>query len=85
MCMRTGCNERVKKSTAKYCSVRCCSIDPERRARLRESAYRSSHRVLPMARQLAFALSAQSDPEAVIERMCARREDLPRGMSRLSS
>jgi hypothetical protein len=75
----------VNKPTAKYCSVGCCSIDPERRARLRLSARRSNRRVLPMSRQLSLGLMAMNNPEAAISRMCEGREDLPRGMSQLCS
>jgi hypothetical protein len=73
----------VKKTTAKYCSVRCCSLDPERHARLRLSARRSNRRVLPMARQLRLSLNAANNPEAAISRISEAREDVPRGMSRL--
>ncbi len=75
----------MKKAIAKYCSVRCCAIDPERHARLRQSAQRSNRRVLPMTRQLSLGLSAQNNPEAAISRVCAAREDVPRGMSQLCS
>lgn len=84
VCLRRGCDNPVNKSTAKYCSVRCCSVDPERRARLRESAQRSGRQVLPMTRQLSLAFNAQANPEAIIARLCAGREDIPQGMSRLS-
>jgi hypothetical protein len=73
----------VNKATAKYCSVRCCSIDPERHARLRLSAQRSTRRVLPMARQLSLGLAAANNPEAALARISEGREDVPRGMSRL--
>jgi hypothetical protein len=85
MCARRGCTAPVKKATAKYCSVRCCTIDPERHARLRLSAQRSNRRVLPMTRQLNLGLSGANNPEAVISRICEGREDVPRGMSRLCS
>jgi hypothetical protein len=74
---------QVKKATAKYCSVRCCAVDPERHARLRLSAQRSNRRVLPMTRQLSFGLNPANNPEAVISRISESREDVPRGMSRL--
>lgn len=85
ICARRGCSTPVKKSTAKYCSVSCCSIDPERHARLRMSAQRSSRRVLPMSRQLSIPLIAANNPESVIARISEGREDVPRGMSRLCS
>jgi hypothetical protein len=85
MCARRGCGIPVNKATAKYCSVRCCSSDPERHARLRLSAQRSSRRVLPMTRQLSFGLISANNPEAAISRISEGREDVPRGMSRLCS
>lgn len=75
----------MKKATAKYCSVRCCSLDPERHARLRLSARRSSRQVLPMARQLSLGLNAAVNPEAALAQFAESREDVPRGMSRLCS
>jgi hypothetical protein len=84
MCSRRGCNQPVKKSTAKYCSVQCCTIDPERRERMRESARRASRRVLPMQRQLALGFAETHNPEAEIARLCEGREDVPRGMSHLA-
>jgi hypothetical protein len=83
ICSRRGCANPVKKRIAKYCSVRCCAIDPERHARLRVSAQRSSRRVLPMTRQLTFGLNPANNPEAAISRISEAREDVPRGMSRL--
>jgi hypothetical protein len=85
VCARRGCASPVKKATAKYCSVRCCSLDPERHARLRLSAQRSNRRVLPMTRQLNLGLNAANNPEAAISRISEAREDVPRGMSRLCS
>jgi hypothetical protein len=83
ICSRRGCANPVKKRIAKYCSVRCCAIDPERHARLRVSAQRSSRRVLPMTRQLTFGINQANNPEAVISRISEAREDVPRGMSRI--
>ena len=83
ICARRGCAVPVKKATGKYCSVRCCSLDPERHARLRQSARLSNRRVLPMTRQLSLGLNAANNPEAVIARISDAREDVPRGMSRL--
>lgn len=84
VCVRRGCGAPVKKATAKYCSVRCCSIDPERRQRIRVSSQRANRRVLPMSRQLTLAISAAQNPEAAIASLCEGREDVPRGMSLLS-
>jgi hypothetical protein len=85
ICIRGGCSNPVKKRIAKYCSVRCCAIDPERHARLRVSAQRSSRRVLPMTRQLTLGLNLANNPEAAISRIAEAREDVPQGMSRLCS
>lgn len=83
LCARRGCSSPVKKATAKYCSVQCCSIDPERHERLRQQARRGA--VLPMTRQLTLAMQAQSsNPEAQLALLCEGREDVPAGMSRLS-
>jgi hypothetical protein len=74
----------VKKKTAKYCSVRCCAIDPERHERLRQQARRAS-RPLPMSRQLSLSLRTQPfDPEALLAQLCADREDIPEGMARFA-
>jgi hypothetical protein len=85
ICARRGCTAAVKKATAKYCSVRCCAIDPERHARLRLSAQRSNRRVLPMSRQLSLGLNPTNNPEAALSRISESREDVPQGMSRLCS
>ncbi|MFN2539403.1 MAG: hypothetical protein ABR549_14810 [Mycobacteriales bacterium] len=83
VCARRGCNAAVKKPTAKYCSVQCCSIDPERLEKLREQARRSSRRsVLPMARQLQISF-ASGNPEEMLNGLCEGREDVPAGMRRL--
>ena len=81
-CARRGCSEPVKKATAKYCSVRCCTIDPERLQRLRAHARRSSGRPLPLAHQLTLPM-APYDPEAQLS-VFRGREDIPGGMSRLA-
>ncbi|MDQ2960593.1 MAG: hypothetical protein M3R48_06025 [Candidatus Dormibacteraeota bacterium] len=83
-CSRRGCTAPVKKATAKYCSIRCCSIDPVRRERIRQSTQRAARRVLPMSQQLVLGLHTQHNPEAEIARFCEGREDVPRGMSRLA-
>jgi hypothetical protein len=87
VCARIGCGTPVKKPTNKYCSVRCCAIDPERHERLRIQAQRASRRsVLPMSRQLSLDVwgSSMSNPEAEIDLVGEGREDVPRGMSRLT-
>ncbi len=85
-CTRRGCNTPVKKRTAKYCSVTCCSIDPERHERLRVQARRTGRRnVIPLARQLRFDLpQGAPNPEAQLEMICAGREDAPQIMARLT-
>lgn len=84
VCARRGCNATVKKPTAKYCSVQCCSIDPERLEKLREQARRSSRRtVLPMARQLQMSFASGANPEELLNALCEGREDVPAGMRRL--
>jgi hypothetical protein len=83
VCARRGCNVTVKKPTAKYCSVPCCSIDPERLEKLRTQARRASRRtVLPMARQLQISFSS-GNPEELLNALCEGREDVPGGMRRL--
>lgn len=86
LCVRRGCGHPVKKPTGKYCSVRCCSIDPERHERLRAQARRAGRRtVLPMAKQLTFDTHLWSpNPEAQIAAMSLDREDVPSGMSRFA-
>lgn len=82
-CARRGCNASVKKPTAKYCSVQCCSLDPERLEKLREQARRSSRRsLLPMTRQLQISFTS-SNPEDMLNALCEGREDVPAGMRRL--
>lgn len=83
-CSRPGCIMTVKKPTAKYCSVQCCALDPERHERLRLQARRSRRTVLPMARQLSWDHFDSPDPEALIARTCEGREDVPVGMSRFA-
>jgi len=41
ICARPGCEASVKKTTAKYCSIHCCAIDPSRKERLRRQARRA--------------------------------------------
>jgi endonuclease YncB( thermonuclease family) len=84
VCARRGCTTAVNKPTAKYCSVRCCSIDPERLEKLRAQARRASNRpVLPMARQLQLSFTP-GNPEELLNVLCQGREDVPAGMSRLA-
>ncbi|GAC1337524.1 MAG: hypothetical protein NVSMB29_01990 [Candidatus Dormibacteria bacterium] len=81
-CIRRGCSEKVKKPTAKYCSVRCCAVDPERRERLRSHAGRNPGKtVLPMARQLSMGLTAAGGDEAQLALLCEGREDVPNALS----
>ncbi|HEY6537731.1 MAG TPA: hypothetical protein VI138_01670 [Candidatus Dormibacteraeota bacterium] len=77
VCARVGCGAPVKKQTAKYCSVQCSSLDPDRRARLRERA--RSNRVLPLARQLRLDFESEEMALALLDR---RREEVPLGLSR---
>lgn len=76
-CARAGCAALVKKQTAKYCSVRCSSLDPDRRARLRERA--RSGRVLPLARQLRLDFESEEMGLALLDN---GREEIPLGLSR---
>jgi hypothetical protein len=87
-CARRGCNATVNKPTAKYCSVRCCSVDPERLEKLRMQARRGSGRpILPMARQLTLSFAPGAhvghNPEELLNVLCQGREDVPGGLSRL--
>ena len=82
VCARRGCGMSVKKRTAKYCSIQCCAIDPERLERLRTQARRGNARPLAMSHQLSMTLQAQAyNPEVLLANL--EREDIPRGMSRL--
>ena len=84
-CARIGCAQHVKKPTAKYCSVQCCAVDPERHARLREQAQRAARSTfLPMARQLTIFAPSAENPEAPLALLCQGREDVPSGMSRFA-
>ncbi|MGH7705612.1 MAG: hypothetical protein ACRENY_07065 [Candidatus Dormibacteria bacterium] len=77
LCAREGCTAPVKKRTAKYCSVQCSSLDPDRRARLRERA--RSGRVLPLAHQLRLDFQGEEMGLALLEH---GREEVPLGLSR---
>jgi hypothetical protein len=85
ICARRGCTALVKKRTAKYCSVQCCTVDPERRERIRVQSRKAHLRPLPLVHQLSFALHRPTfDPEAGLAEVSAMREDVPGGMSRLA-
>ncbi len=77
VCARSGCGNLVKKQTARYCSVRCSSEDPDRRARLSERA--RSGRLLPMSRQLQLDFDSE---EVRIAAIAPGREEVPMGLSR---
>ncbi|MFN2581371.1 MAG: hypothetical protein ABR498_01355 [Candidatus Dormibacteria bacterium] len=83
ICVRRGCGNAVKKPTAKYCSVRCCAIDPERHERLRAHTRRAGARPLTMAHQLSMSVAFDAEEQLAI--ICQGREDAPAGMSRLSA
>jgi hypothetical protein len=84
VCARRGCSITVKKPTAKYCSVQCCSIDPERLEKLRTQARRAGRSaVIPMARQLQISFTTPVNPEELLNSLCEGREDVPAGMRRL--
>ncbi len=84
VCTRRGCRRLVNKPTAKYCSVRCCALDPERRARISARRRRAHATPLPMTHQLSLTLGqAGFDPEAQLAEISAGRDDVPAGMSRL--
>ncbi len=79
-CARRGCDQAVKKPTNKYCSRSCCTSDPERNERLRQSSRR---RILPMARQLDLAVWAGE--ESALAAVCIGVEGAPAGLSRLAA
>jgi hypothetical protein len=79
-CARAGCEKPVKKPTNKYCSRACCTTDPERNERLRESTRK---RILPMSRQLDLAM--RGNEESDLAAVCLGVEDLPAGLSRLAA
>jgi hypothetical protein len=84
-CARAGCTQHVKKPTAKYCSVKCCSSDPVRHARLREQAQKSRRRIIPMNQQMALGFAANAGAEEQLAAARPMTEDVPFGMSRLAS
>jgi hypothetical protein len=83
ICARIGCQTMVNKATAKYCSVLCCSTDPQRLSRMRERSRIASRQVLPMSRQLAIPFGSHDGAEQMLALLCEGREDAPLGMARL--
>jgi hypothetical protein len=81
ICARPGCDVCVKKATAKYCSIRCCAIDPSRQERLRRQARRAP--IVPLAHQLSLIFQVHSDIEASLDDRIFGREDIPAGLQRL--
>lgn len=81
VCARPGCEALVKKATAKYCSIRCCAMDPSRQERLRRQARRAP--IVPLAHQLSIMFQVHSDIEASLEGRSFGREDIPAGLQRL--
>jgi hypothetical protein len=81
ICARPGCEAPVKKVTAKYCSIRCCAIDPSRKERLRRQARRAP--IIPLAHQLPLIFQVHRDIEASLDDRTFGREDIPAGLQRL--
>lgn len=81
ICARPGCEAFVKKATAKYCSIRCCALDPSRQERLRRQARRAP--IVPLAHQLSLMFQVHSDIEASLDGRTFGREDIPAGLQRL--
>ncbi len=81
ICARPGCEASVKKATAKYCSIRCCAMDPNRQERLRRQARRAP--ILPLAHQLPLMFQVHRDIEASLDDRTFGREDIPAGLERL--
>jgi hypothetical protein len=81
ICARPGCDAFVKKATAKYCSIRCCALDPSRQERLRRQARRAP--IVPLAHQLSLMFQVHSDIEASLDGRTFGREDIPAGLQRL--
>jgi hypothetical protein len=84
-CARAGCTQHVKKPTAKYCSVKCCSTDPIRHARLREQAQKTRRQIVPINQQMALGFAANAGAEEQLAASRPMTEDVPSGMSRLAS
>jgi hypothetical protein len=81
ICARPGCEASVKKATAKYCSIRCCALDPSRKERLRRQARRAP--IIPLAHQLPLMFQVHRDIEASLDDRTFGREDIPAGLQRL--
>lgn len=81
ICARPGCDTSVKKATAKYCSIRCCAMDPDRQERLRRQARRAP--IVPLAHQLSIIFQVHPDIEASLDDRTFGREDIPAGLQRL--
>ena len=81
ICARSGCDASVKKATAKYCSIRCCAMDPNRQERLRRQARRAP--IIPLAHQLPLMFQVHRDIEASLDDRTFGREDIPAGLQRL--
>jgi hypothetical protein len=81
ICARPGCGASVKKATARYCSIRCCAIDPSRQERLRRQARRAP--IVPLAHQLSLIFQVHPDIEASLDERTLGREDIPAGLQRL--
>jgi hypothetical protein len=82
-CARPGCDVAVKKATAKYCSIRCCAIDPSRQERLRRQARRAP--IVPLAHQLSLIFQVHADIETLLDNRSFGREDIPAGLQRLQA
>ena len=81
ICARPGCEASVKKATAKYCSIRCCALDPVRQERLRRQARRAP--IVPLAHQLSMSFQVHPDLEASLDERTVGRDDIPAGLQRL--
>src|SRR5438270_4340597 len=81
VCARPGCQASVKKATAKYCSISCCALDPDRQERLRRQARRAP--IVPLAHQLSIIFQIHADIESSLDERTLGREDTPAGLQRL--
>ena len=81
ICARPECEASVKKATAKYCSIRCCALDPSRKERLRRQARRAP--IIPLAHQLPLMFQVHRDIAASLDDRTFSREDIPAGLQRL--
>ena len=80
-CACPGCENPVKKATARYCSIRCCAQDPVRQERLRRRARGAL--VVPLAHQLSISFQVHPDIESPLDDRTLSREDVPAGLQRL--